>query len=81
MTHGSRNLTLLLAAGSLALAGVGGAQTDRLVPGPPHETRLTIGERPPTTFALPSATDGALHDLEARRGERPILLLFFRGTW
>lgn len=63
------------------LTSASAAQTDRMAPGPLHETRLTVGERPPTTFALSSATDGTLHDLEARRGERPILLLFFRGTW
>ncbi len=57
------------------------AQSDRLAPGPPHETLLVVGEAPPTSFALPSVTDATIFDLEAQRGERPILLLFFRGAW
>ena len=73
--------TLLLAVAAFILAAAARAQTDRLAPGPPHESRLTVGELPPTGFALPSATDGAIRDLEAQRGQRPILLLFFRGTW
>lgn len=54
---------------------------DQMKPGPTHTTRLEIGKLPPTSFALSSAADGALFDLAAQRGERPILLLFFRGTW
>ncbi len=57
------------------------AQTDRMAPGPPHPTHLEIGQLPPTSFVLPAATDSTLYDLAAQRGERPILLLFFRGTW
>lgn len=45
------------------------------------DTNLVIGEHPPTTFSLPSATTGELFDLEAARGEDPVLVLFFRGTW
>ena len=50
-------------------------------PGPPHETNLEIGALPPPIPALAAATDGALYDLAAQRGVRPILLHFFRGTW
>ncbi len=56
----------------------GWQQDDRNAPGAPHETAIEVGSPPPTWFALPSL-DGDVHDL----GEidRPILLLFFRGTW
>ena len=78
----SPSIVLLAALAVLAASQLQGApQTDRLAPGPPHKSHLEVGEFPPTTFTLPSAADGALFDLEAQRGERPILLLFFRGTW
>lgn len=70
-----------LVALGLLVALAARAQDDRMAPGPRHETLLVVGEPPPTSFALPSVTDAAIFDLEARRGERPILLLFFRGTW
>lgn len=54
---------------------------DRMAPGPPHESLLVVGQPPPTSFALHSVTDSSTFDLEAARGERPILLLFFRGVW
>ncbi len=53
---------------------------DRLAPGLPHETLLELGQLPPSTFSLES-TDGDVYDLAAARGERPLMLLFFRGTW
>ncbi len=53
---------------------------DRLALGPPHETLLEVGQLPPSTFSLES-TDGDVYDLAAARGERPLMLLFFRGTW
>lgn len=68
-------LALVAASGSAP-----GAQ-DRLEPGSPHTTRLEIGELPPTGFSLRSVTDGTIFDLAQQRGERPILLLFFRGIW
>lgn len=71
-------LSLLLA---LASGEYVAAQSDRMAPGEPHESNLAVGNFPPSSFELPSAVDGALFDLEAQRGERPILLLFFRGTW
>ena len=49
-------------------------------PGPPHETLLTVGEAPPTGFTLESIDDESF-SLEEALGERPLLLLFFRGTW
>lgn len=51
-----------------------------LAPGPPHESNLQVGEAPPTALVLESI-DGDTHDLAQARGERPLLLLFFRGTW
>ncbi len=78
----TKPLIALCCLGLLAAAsGRCSAQTDRMAPGPPHETNLELGQLPPSTFALPSAIDGTLFDLAEQRGERPILLLFFRGTW
>ena len=53
---------------------------DRMAPGPPHETLLELGQLPPSAFSLES-TDGDVYDLAAARGERPVMLLFFRGIW
>lgn len=53
---------------------------DQLALGPPHETLLELGQLPPSAFSLESI-DGDVYDLAAARGERPLLLLFFRGTW
>jgi len=64
---------------ALAQSGQGGGG-DRMAPGPPHETNLVVGQLPPTGFVLESL-DGESYDLTAARGERPLLLLFFRGTW
>ena len=69
-------LALVLGAGGACLA-----QTGRSEPGEPHESNLQLGELPPGSFDLASATGDGTFDLEEQRGERPILLLFFRGTW
>ncbi|NKB88856.1 MAG: hypothetical protein GKS06_11620 [Acidobacteria bacterium] len=53
-------------------------QQDRNAPGAPHESNIVVGEVPPTTFSLDSI-DGDTYDLASV--DRPILLLFFRGTW
>lgn len=71
----TRNALLATAIGLSLAAGVTAQE-----PGPPHETNIVVGEAPPTTFVLESI-DGEIHDLGAAAGERPILLLFFRGTW
>lgn len=70
------SLLFVLMCSTAALA----QDADRLAPGPPHETRLELGQLPPSTFSLES-TEGEVHDLAAARGERPLVLLFFRGTW
>ncbi len=64
----------------LAVAGTAGAapQDARTAPGPAHTTNLVVGE-PAPDFALVSV-DGESYRLAAH-GERPILLLFFRGAW
>lgn len=49
-------------------------------PGPHHETRLQVGEVPPEGFTLESL-EGETFTLAEALGERPLLLLFFRGTW
>ena len=54
------------------------AQQSPTAPGPRHETRIVLGESPPTSFELRSIDDERF-DLAAAEG--PILLLFFRGTW
>jgi len=56
----------------------GPAQQDRMAPGPPHETNIVVGESPPTSFALRSIDD---ETFDLASAERPLLLLFFRGTW
>lgn len=54
------------------------AQQDPAAPGPRHETRIVVGESPPTSFTLRSLDDEAF-DLAS--ADQPLLLLFFRGTW
>ena len=54
------------------------AQQDRLAPGPPHETNIVVGELPPSSFVLRSIDD---EPFDLASNERPLLLLFFRGTW
>lgn len=61
-----------------AAASAPAAQQDRLAPGPPHETNIVVGELPPASFTLRSIDD-ELFDLASN--QRPLLLLFFRGTW
>ena len=64
-----------------AFSSAAAQQPEGMEPGPPHETRLVVGELPPATPPLTSVTDGEIFDLAAQRGTRPILLHFFRGTW
>lgn len=39
-----------------------------------------LGSVPPD-FSLESVTDGSVHTLSEDRGERPVVLVFFRGAW
>lgn len=76
----------LLAAGALSLALVvfvtparaGAQQQDDSAT--PFPSNVTVGEMPPTDFVLESI-DGETFDLAAARGDKPLMLLFFRGTW
>ena len=43
-------------------------------------TSLVLGEFPPTAFSLVSI-DEQIYELATMRGERPLLLIFFRGAW
>lgn len=67
-------VTLLLGGPGVAMA-----QDPDMTPGPPHETNLVIGQAPPD-FELTSI-DGDSYRLSEQRGRRPLLLVFFRGTW
>ena len=85
MRHSSSPALLLVAGVVLAVATVesaaalpGATRQDRTAPGPPHETKIVVGELPPTSFELRSI-DGETFELAS--AGRPILLLFFRGTW
>jgi cytochrome oxidase Cu insertion factor (SCO1/SenC/PrrC family) len=44
------------------------------------QARVAVGEAPPSGFTLENL-DGEAVSLEAARGEHPVLLVFFRGTW
>jgi hypothetical protein len=70
-----------LALSFLAISTAFAQAPQGMEPGPRHETNLELGSFPPATPALPAAADGVLFDLEAQRGEQPILVHFFRGTW
>jgi hypothetical protein len=69
---------LLLALPQVALTAQATQQEDRLAPGPQHATNIVVGEPSPADFAL-TAIDGATYELG--KADRPLLLLFFRGTW
>lgn len=36
---------------------------------------------PAPDFTLAAVADGAEHTLAEHRGERPVVMVFFRGTW
>ena len=79
----SRNPFLCLALAATLTSATASAQNpsqDRMAPGPPHESNVVVGELPPTAFALTSI-DGERFDLATARGEKPLLVLFFRGVW
>lgn len=76
----------LLAAGALSLALVvfatpvraGAQQQDGSAT--TYQSNVIVGEMPPTDFVLESI-DGETFELAAARGDKPLMLLFFRGTW
>jgi len=61
-----------------AAAQPSSAQQNPAAPGPRHETRIVVGESPPTRFALRSIDD---EPFDLASADHPLLLLFFRGTW
>jgi len=48
-------------------------------PGVQQAERIQVGDEAPG-FALPDL-DGEVHRLADLRGERPLVLVFFRGAW
>lgn len=56
------------------------AQQAQEVPGPPHPTALHVGERLPSGFSLRSL-EGDTYELPESGVGRPLLIVFFRGTW
>lgn len=85
MRHPSSSALLVVAVFALTAASVDPAvawppavQQDRLAPGPTHETKIVVGDTPPTSFELRSIDDESFNLATA---DRPLLLLFFRGTW
>jgi len=60
--------------GLAAVLAAGAVRADDSDRGP------AIGSEPPD-FALESVTDGSVHTLAEHRGERPVVLVFFRGAW
>ena len=63
-------LTLVLGPATL-LAGAEGEVE--------QATRVEVGEQAPG-FSL-TTTDGATRTLDSLRGDKPLVLTFFRGTW
>ncbi len=44
------------------------------------EVGPAVGSEAPD-FTLPSVTDGETYTLSEDRGERPVVMVFFRGAW
>ena len=71
----SRSLPAFVLAALLAAAG-------SLSTSAPAEAaeRVAPGQEAPD-FTLPSAIDAGEHHLEAARGKKDLVLVFFRGAW
>lgn len=72
-----RTLRTVAAAAVLTMATTSGA------PAAAHtgdEIGPAVGS-PAPAFTLASVTDGAEHTLSEHRGERPVVMVFFRGSW
>jgi hypothetical protein len=69
-----------LALGFTSLLLVGGAWFNFVIARVPDDpTTLRVGERPPD-FTLPDAT-GRPVSLADYRGQKPVVLVFYRGYW
>jgi cytochrome oxidase Cu insertion factor (SCO1/SenC/PrrC family) len=66
-------LTLSLAAGLAASSFATAADT------PSQADRVTVGQEAPA-FSL-AASDGGTYTLADLRGEKNLVLVFFRGSW
>jgi len=75
----SKTTRLLISIAVVAWAtGLLGSEDARAVPQDPLE-RVEIGQEAPL-FEL-ETLDGELLRLQDLRGESPLILIFFRGTW
>ena len=68
-----RWIAVTLASVALSSAGVRSEES------PAQPERVEVGQEAPL-FELESL-DGTQQSLEALRGESPLVLIFFRGTW
>lgn len=66
----------LLLAAAAPSAGAAAAEA----PAAAEAAAIAVGDEAPG-FTLRSAADGTEHSLAAHRGERPVVLVFFRGAW
>ncbi len=63
----------------LAAQEQGGRPAPDMTPGAAHLTAIEIGE--PTPDFVLNSIDNERYELSVTRGDKPLLLLFFRGTW
>jgi len=66
-------LAALLSMGVIAGSPAAPAETD-------NEPSEVAQGSPPPDFTL-TDTDGKAHHLAALKGEQPVVLVFYRGTW
>lgn len=66
-------LAALLSMGVIADSPAAPAETD-------NEPSEVAQGSPPPDFTL-TDTDGKAHHLAALKGEQPVVLVFYRGTW
>lgn len=55
-------------------------ETSRAEAGEPASERIAVGRSAPE-IALEAAGSGTVHRLSDLAGERPAVVVFFRGTW
>ena len=70
-------LAVVLATGTLHAALAGAADPARA--GTERSSPLPVGEPAPDFTLLDS--EGRAHTLSAQRGQRPVVLVFYRGFW
>ncbi|HEX6200670.1 MAG TPA: hypothetical protein VF150_10430 [Thermoanaerobaculia bacterium] len=77
---GKRTLWSLAAAAALALAMAAGPAAASEADPAGAEIGPAVGS-PAPDFELAAVTDGAEHTLSEHLGERPVVMVFFRGSW